>query len=404
MTLPLMPAEITAKAVESKVLKEALRDSAQEYIALRRELEMTLLKDIHTLGENELRTRIKQLANEMFERLAWEDMRLQQSLRGVEQELVSKFTDLLTKQRAELEFEVKKILLEVEKNVLSREAGLSQRLDVKYQKQLAEAIRAQAEGFQATMQRELDSQQHRIHEELNSQLNHQVAVLRQSQVEQLMELEPKIAEVQSQFSELLQVAEAAAASVRDTKLSNAYSAAVLALELALSTSGGDDPDDARVVPARFASVASLAEQLPEEQLVTHMLHTLPDTLKERGALPLSELQLRFRVMRQEVRKAALAPEAAPKLVGQLIGSGLAAISWAPTGLVPGPGVEEALARADYYCKRGELQRCVAELDGVTGYPQVLMADWKQLAQDRILADKTMEVLKARTVVRHKALS
>ena len=54
-----------------------------------------------------------------------------------------------------------------------------------------------------------------------------------------------------------------------------------------------------------------------------------------------------------MRKAALAPESAPPLIGQLIGSLLAGITWSPKGYVRGDGVEEVLARAQYLLDRGD---------------------------------------------------
>ena len=114
VSIPVMPSEELARATESTVLRQAIADSAREFIALRRDLEATLLKDIHTLNEHELRVRIKQLATEMFERLAWEDLRMSQSLKGVQSELAEKYTDLMRRQRSELELEVKKLLFALE--------------------------------------------------------------------------------------------------------------------------------------------------------------------------------------------------------------------------------------------------------------------------------------------------
>lgn len=87
---------------------------------------------------------------------------------------------------------------------------------------------------------------------------------------------------------------------------------------------------------------------------------------------------------------------------QLIGTFLASISSAPTGLISGPGAEEALSRAAYYLERGRLSDTLKELDSVEGYAQVLMKDWKSLAQERLVVDQSIRVLKANAVIRHKA--
>ena len=66
----------------------------------------------------------------------------------------------------------------------------------------------------------------------------------------------------------------------------------------------------------------------------------------------------------------MAPGAAPALLGQLIGTALAQISMAPKGFVPGDGVEEVLARAQFYLDRGQLTDCLKELEQVQGYSKV----------------------------------
>ena len=75
---------------------------------------------------------------------------------------------------------------------------------------------------------------------------------------------------------------------------------------------------------------------------------------------------------------------------------------APSGLVPGPGAEETLSRAAYYLERGRIVETLRELDSVEGYAQVLMRDWIELAQERLVVDQSVKVLKANAVLRHKA--
>jgi hypothetical protein len=87
---------------------------------------------------------------------------------------------------------------------------------------------------------------------------------------------------------------------------------------------------------------------------------------------------------------------------QLIGSALAAMSLTPQGNVSGPGTEEALARAAYQLERGNLVLTLRELDGVKGYGQVLMQDWKSLAKERLIVDQAMVALKSNAMLRHKA--
>jgi len=402
-SIPVMPAEAIAKATESTVVKQALADSAQEYIALRRDLESTLLKDIHTLDENDLRIRIKQLATDMFERLAWADLKMAQSLTGAQSELTEKFTDLMHKQRAELEFELKRILFAYEQETAQKSAARIQALDEKYQSQLVNTVRAQAEGFQATLQKELLSQAEKITSELQDQLNNQVATLRKSQIDEMLTLQPAVQAASASLKAVQQVVNEAATSIKQTVDIHALSAAILSLEFALSNNSSSSSNSSNQAGASIAAhFSAVSATCAEDPVVKAVLSSFPPRVIEEGALPLSELQVRFNVMRDEVRKAALAPEAAPKMVGQLIGTVLATISWMPTGLVAGPGAEETLSRAAYYLERGKLTETLRELDGVKGYAQVLMKDWKDLARERLIVDQGIKVLKANAVLRHKA--
>eukprot|EP00598_Pedospumella_elongata_P001815 CAMPEP_0184971884 /NCGR_PEP_ID=MMETSP1098-20130426/4014_1 /TAXON_ID=89044 /ORGANISM="Spumella elongata, Strain CCAP 955/1" /LENGTH=536 /DNA_ID=CAMNT_0027494081 /DNA_START=309 /DNA_END=1919 /DNA_ORIENTATION=+ len=400
VTIPVMPSEELAKATDSKVLKQAIADSSREFIALRRDVESTLLKDIHQLDEHGLRIRIKQLATEMFERLAWEDLRMAQSLKGVQSELSSKYTDLMSRQRQELELEVKKLLFQYEQDSTAKSASKLREIEATYQKQLEDTIRAQAEGFHATLKKELEEQSKRIHTELQDDLNHQVAILRKDQVKELLELQPQISSVVSQLGAVKIATDRTAAAIKQTIDIHQLSAAVLSLEMALSSTTHYEDDD-NFIAHHFAEVRKACQG---DEVVKVVLDTLPARVVSSGALQLPDLQVRFAVMREEVRKTALTPEAAPKLIGHLIGSALAAISVAPSGLVPGNGSEEALSRAAYYLERGRIAESLKELQAVQGYGQVQMRDWISLAQERLVVDQAIRVLKANAVIRHKAFT
>lgn len=311
ITIPVMPSEELAKATDSKVLKQALADSARDYIALRRDLESTLLKDVHTLGEHDLRIRIKQLATEMFERLAWEDVRMTQSLKGVQSELGSKYADLMARQRQELEFEVKKLLFQYEQEANTKSASKLREVETSYQKQLEDTIRAQAEGFHATLKKELDEQSKKIHTELQDDLNHQVAVLRKDQVKELLELMPEIQSVVTQLGAVKLATDRTAAAIKQTIDIHQLSAAVLSLELALTSPTHYEQDD-KFIAQHFAEVRKACQG---DEVVKAALDALPPRVISSGALQLPELQVRFSVMRDEVRKTTLTPEAAPKMIG-----------------------------------------------------------------------------------------
>ena len=311
ITIPVMPSEELAKATDSKVLKQALADSARDYIALRRDLESTLLKDVHTLSEHDLRIRIKQLATEMFERLAWEDVRMTQSLKGVQSELSTKYADLMARQRQELEFEVKKLLFQYEQDATANSASKLREVESSYQKQLEDTIRAQAEGFHSTLKKELEEQSKKIHTELQDDLNHQVAVLRKDQVKELLELMPEIQSVTTQLGAVKLATDRTAAAIKQTIDIHQLSAAVLSLELALTSPTHYEQDD-KFIAHHFAEVRKACQG---DEVVKAALDALPPRVVSNGALQLPELQVRFSVMRDEVRKTTLTPEAAPKMIG-----------------------------------------------------------------------------------------
>jgi hypothetical protein len=225
----------------------------------------------------------------------------------------------------------------------------------------------------------------------------QVAVMRKSQVDELLALQPAVQQAAENVTAVSAAVQQVGAEMGKTVDVHALSAAVLSLELALSAPG----DSGAPVKGLFTAVRQASAR---DAVVLALLDSLPPRVLSQGALPLSELQVRFAVMREEARKAALAPEGAPKIVGQLIGTVLATISWMPTGLISGPGAEESLARAAYYLERGRLRESLKELEGVKGYSQVLMGDWTQLARERLIVDQSVRALKANAVIKHKCFN
>lgn len=406
--LPQVAAEQSMHSIRSTgSVGEVLSTVTKNSIALRHELEAVLLKDIHNLDADALRIRITQLAAEMFERLSWETIRLSHSVRQVENELTEKYEGLMAKQRKELEFEINRILYDRECDLNQKADAKVEEITKKYQDELNATIKAQAEGFQATLQKELENQAKKIHTELQDQLNHQVALLRKSHSDTLMSIQPKIESLQSDLKKYDEVIDSTRDAVQYTLQSHAVSSAVLALELILSNPSVT-PSATTKSNNQNSSIATKLNNLKglckDDTLVTNLLDSLPVRVKSQGALTLPELQVRFQVMRDEVRKAALAPEAAPKMIGQLVGTLLASISSAPKGLVTGQGTEEVLARASYYLDRGKIKEALKELDSVQGYSKVLMEDWKDYAKERLIVDQALRALKADSIVRHKSFS
>jgi hypothetical protein len=406
-SLPVVSSE-TPFTQASTVANEIISQATKSSFLLRKELESMLLKDIETMDATSLRLRVTQLAAELFERLTWENLRLTNAVTQVESELTSKYNMLLEKQRRELEFEVQKLLFEREKALEEASSASKKELEEKYQQQLQQAIKAQAEGFQATLTKELADQAQRIQTELQDQLNHHVAMLRKSHVDHLLEIQPKIENLQASIKQYESILSGLGASVESAFNSHTLSTAILTLESSLA-------QPFFIYRKKFGSLAAAKQRLllnfeeikklsGNDELIVTVIDTLPRTVKEESAYTLAELQVRFQIMREEARKAALAPEQAPKLIGQIIGTILANISFTPTGFIAGPGAEETLARAAYYLDRGKLQEALHEVSSLNGYAKVIAKDWIQNAEHRLLVDQTIQVLKAESILRHRNYS
>ena len=169
------------------------------------------------------------------------------------------------------------------------------------------------------------------------------------------------------------------------------SASVLALEHALSNS----------LP--IESIANKLKEATNESLANAVIQGFPAQSLKHGTLTIPELRTRFAVVRNEVRKVALAPQGVPVFVGQLFGTALASISYSPTGNVKGDGIEEILARVDYYLENNRLKEAVNELSQVKGYSgEVLLKDWKELARQRLIADQAVLILRADVALKHNS--
>lgn len=294
----------------------------------------------------------------------------------------------------ELQTQARKILSELQEELHHSKI---RELIVQHQQELAAALKKQQEELEAKLKHDLEKQERLITRSLQDELNHQVAVLRQAQVEEMLALQPRIDGIKAQLRTYEVVADETAEAIKETLRSNRLASAILALEYALSIPTGQRTS----VAGHFDSIKLAAQDDP---LVSSVIGALPKSVIQNGALHSSELHLRFNIMKEEVRKVALAPEEAPKMVGQLIGTVLAYLTWAPKGFVSGSGVEDVLARTEYYLERGHVREALNELKSIKGYARVLMKDFESLAEDRLLVDQSIAILKAKSVLKHKALA
>jgi hypothetical protein len=224
-------------------------------------------------------------------------------------------------------------------------------------------LRAQAEGFNATMSKEIDAARERLHKQYEDELNHILAVTRQEHVQQQTEFQKKLEDVNAQLNGL-NAAVNATASVNNSSVTlHQHSAAVLSLEAALSSSApfANQLEAVKASSEGDALVAAVAESIesistsgaPTLGTYTHILYTvqgppasqtliieqpiladfdvvLTDTLlfadDDRSIfLLIVDLRSRFAVVRNEVRKAALAPEGPPTIISQVRCCGCSAV-------------------------------------------------------------------------------
>jgi mitofilin len=388
---PAPPQEQDQFAV-SNDLQAAMQAQSQDSRALRKEMEESVLKDLHTLDSDALRVRVTQLAVELFDRTRWEGIRLQQSLKQAEMQLLQQFEEHMAKERSALELKAARLLNEKE-TVLTEEAKAEiQKAIAKADSDLEEALRTQSEKFKETLAEELSKQKEQMVREFRSSLFNQVAMMLMQQNSELIEWQGKLDEVATKLKGFDSAVEATESRRGVSAKLHHCTAALLSLEDALAIS--------KPVGGQIQAIKKL---FADDPTVLSLIESIPKRLSDSGALSTADLRERFKVVRTEMRKAALAPPAVPSIVGQFVGTALANVSMAPEGYVGGSGVEETLSRVSYHLEHGQVPNAVEELRTVSGYEKKLCSDWVKLAEERIIADNTMRIIKSKLKIAQAAL-
>ena len=139
----------------------------KQTVDLRKELEDTLLKDLDKLDAPALRTRCTQLAAEFFERTKWEGVRLHSNVKQIKGELSKKYQDRMAQQRAELELELNKLLLEREQDLMTQASIAAKEQMQKQEEAFEKSLREQAQGFTNNITVALEKQAADIREEVS---------------------------------------------------------------------------------------------------------------------------------------------------------------------------------------------------------------------------------------------
>jgi hypothetical protein len=356
------------------------------------EIQRLFVSDLDSLDEAALRSRVVGLVKEFAEKRRWEAMRLHQSLRQMEMDAAEHYLAEMAKQRAELELALERTLRAREDEIRRDMTRIIDDLREAQEFRIQDALRNQDHSLRAAFDRERQAAEVAVREDAERGFQLDLARAKQAHLDRLVELQRDIDGTRTQLNAYYSAIQSVISRKQQSRRVHEESAAILALETALGTSQ----------PVRNEVTVLRAATSPDS-IIALLVDSLPQELYSTGVPTLAELRVRFSVAKQEVRKAALAPQSAPYLVGQIIGNALAAVSWEAQGNVQGDSTEAVLARASYLLDEGKLMQALAEVSVIEGYPRSLLKDWEAAAQSRAAVDQTLGLLKAASSLRHLEL-
>ena len=344
------------------------------------------------LDENGLRNRIVSLISEFAEKSRWEAVKLHQALKHVEKDTANHYTKLMEKQKSELtafferEVNAKENVVRMEMTRIINELRDFQEFRVK------DALRAQEDQLRHTLSNEKKTFENELREELAAETTMEKAMLAQQHLNEIVALKKSIEDVRMEVSVFHNVASDIVNSKKHSSRIHEESAAVLALESKLSTSA-----------AAQKEIEAFKKISTADSVIVSLLDAIPTSARTQGVPTLADLRVRFVVVKEEARKAALAPQNVPKMVGQIIGSALAALSWEAQGNVEGNSPEAILTRVSFYLDQGKLTSAIAEINQLSGYPRIIVQDWETAARNRVVTDNAINGLKAAVSLNHLEL-
>lgn len=391
---PVVPTS-RARLLEARqnALEEVLDGMAKQTSALRDETERCLVHDLDGLDEKALRYRVAQLTTEFFERIKWEGLRQQQALQQAEAVLAHKYGDLLSQQENELKLENERKLFELEKSLLQESSSEVQKLQIAQETRVHNALIQQEKDLTAKFNSDLEKEVNEVTKTIEEGHLLQVVMMRESHVKKLLETQQALMATNAEISALTKMVDTEFSKVAVSASTHALAAAVLMAEEVLVKSA----------PAGNA-IAALKKFAASEPLLEAVVDTLPPSAAKKGVPVLDDIRVRFLVVREETRKAALAPEGTNPILAQMIGNVLSFVSVKPTGNVQGDSVEAALSRIDYHLERNDLDAALKETRSIGGYPRTLMSDWERMVHDRLIVDQAIRSLKTVSALRHLELS
>lgn len=399
--------ELSSRLISSDLTAAISDELTTQSAALKKEVETAVLRNDNSWqsSQNAHRSRLNHLAGDVFEQVTWASVRSGISLQALESDLEHQYKTLLLQQKEELDLALRQIVLDKEREAFESASKEAQELLSKYEGQFTDAIKAQADGFHATFEKDMKEELEVLQKDLQTQMDEQLQKVNKTHADHLHLIKPQIDTLSSSLSSFSDAVAAVTSASQQSKIQQTKSQSILVLDKLLSTS-----DHLSLPNLREAITTEVDElqKLSGDELTRTVIGSLQSqgVLRE-GACSLSELQVRFAVMRDEMRKVALNPNFPDPFLGQLIGNIAAFVLPPPKDFLLGPGLEDVLARAAFHVERGRLKEAISELDD--GVPQgsfgsKLMADWRNKAIDRLTVDQSIKVLKAVAIVRSKESS
>lgn len=379
--------------VRQNAMEEVLESMAKQTTALRDETERSLVRDLDGLDEKALRYRIAQLTTEFFERIKWEGLRQEESLRQAEATLSKRYSDLLSQQRSEVQLDYEKKLLELEKSLRKESSKTIEELQIAQETRVHNALVEQEQKLKSDYESRFAKEAENMTKKLHEDHNLEVAMLKKEHVSDMLKSQKDVKATNALVTEIHKVVESEFGKTTVSAGTHALSAAVLMAQEVLS----------QATPADKA-LSTLKKLSSDDAVVSAVVHSLPTSVSSKGVPVLSDIRDRFVVVREEARKAALAPEGTNPLFAQMIGNVLSFLSVKPSGNVQGDSVEAALSRIDYYLEKNQLDLALKETKSISGYPRTLMSDWERLVHDRLVVDQAVKALKTVSALRHLELS
>ncbi|RHZ44764.1 hypothetical protein Glove_709g15 [Diversispora epigaea] len=138
-------------------------------------------------------------------------------------------------------------------------------------------------------------------------------------------------------------------------------------------------------------IVALKHLSSTDEVVATVLSTIDDSVAINGIYSISDLAMRFRNLREEVRRASLVPENGGVL-SHLLSIMLSKFMFRKHGLVDGNDVEATLARVQYFLNECDLDNAARELNQLKGWPKKLAEDWIKSAKEHLEVKQAIEVI------------